>query len=224
MEIRALVFDFDDTLVQSERLNDLLLGRFLKRQFDVTLTERDIAEIFGYAWKEAFSTLAPRYGIHETAEGIQERFLAFKLRSLKEHRLKAARGADLMLSLPVPRAIVSGSARVEIDAMLENAGIRKDAFAAVISADDCLKYKPDPEGFLRAFALLGVSAAHALVFEDSPTGIEAARAAGAPVAFVREFARMDLSERSDVSFDSLQEAYPWVKGRIRKEPEEGMRG
>ena len=47
-----------------------------------------------------------------------------------------------------------------------------------VTAEDVTRSKPDPEGFLAAAALLGVDPSECVVFEDSPAGIAAGRAAG----------------------------------------------
>ncbi|MEY4761874.1 MAG: hypothetical protein RLZZ200_1730 [Pseudomonadota bacterium] len=54
----------------------------------------------------------------------------------------------------------------------------------MITADDVRRGKPDPEGFLLAADRLGVPITECLVFEDSPAGVAAAKAAGAKVAIV----------------------------------------
>jgi beta-phosphoglucomutase len=79
--------------------------------------------------------------------------------------------------------IVSGSARAEIEPVLEIAGIR-DAFTVVISVDDIQRGKPDPEGYLLALHLLGIEARDAAAVEDSQAGVAAARAAGVYCAAV----------------------------------------
>jgi sugar-phosphatase len=50
--------------------------------------------------------------------------------------------------------------------------------AVVVAAEDVRRGKPDPEGYLAAAACLGATAGEAIVVEDSPEGIRAARAAG----------------------------------------------
>jgi pseudouridine-5'-monophosphatase len=59
-------------------------------------------------------------------------------------------------------------------------------FDCIIIGDDpsVERGKPAPDIFLQAAARLGVAAAHCLVFEDSPVGVAAARAAGMPVIAV----------------------------------------
>jgi beta-phosphoglucomutase len=73
-------------------------------------------------------------------------------------------------------AIVSGSARAEIEPVLKVAGI-DDAITLIVSEDDVSRSKPDPEGYLIALHLLGLPAADAAAIEDSEAGVAAAKAA-----------------------------------------------
>ena len=79
----------------------------------------------------------------------------------------------------VPLAIVSGAARIEIEPVLEAAGIA-DCFAAIVPAEDVEHGKPDPEGYSKALSLFDrdIDAGDVLVMEDSEAGIAAALAAG----------------------------------------------
>jgi len=52
------------------------------------------------------------------------------------------------------------------------------AFDVVVAGDDVTKGKPHPEPYLRAAELLGVAPEDCLAFEDSPTGLASAEAAG----------------------------------------------
>ena len=80
-------------------------------------------------------------------------------------------------------AVASGGHRELVDATLEVMGIR-DWFDAVVCADDYERGKPHPDPFLMAARLIGVAPGDCVVFEDSPTGIEAAKAAGMAWVFV----------------------------------------
>jgi HAD superfamily hydrolase (TIGR01509 family) len=59
-----------------------------------------------------------------------------------------------------------------------------DWFDAVVCAEDYERGKPHPDPFLLAAKLMGVPPTECIVFEDSPTGIEAAKAAGMAWVFV----------------------------------------
>jgi len=82
-----------------------------------------------------------------------------------------------------PMAIASGGHRELVHATLQALGIM-DLFEAIVCAEDYTKGKPSPEPFLEAARRIGVPAADCLVFEDSPIGIEAAKAAGMYYVFV----------------------------------------
>ena len=76
-----------------------------------------------------------------------------------------------------PLAIASGGHREPVEATLKAIGIL-EMFEAVVCAEDYERGKPFPDPFLEAARRIGVPAEDCLVFEDSPTGIEAAKAAG----------------------------------------------
>ncbi len=80
-------------------------------------------------------------------------------------------------------AVVSGTWRENIHAVLESAGLA-DAFELIVGKEDVTERKPEPEAYLKALERLGVSAAQAVAIEDSPTGIASARAAGVAVIAV----------------------------------------
>jgi beta-phosphoglucomutase len=77
----------------------------------------------------------------------------------------------------IPMAIGSAAIPFNIDFILDHLDIRK-YFSAVVSADDVLISKPDPETFLMAADLLNTMPEDCLVFEDAPKGVEAAAQAG----------------------------------------------
>jgi HAD superfamily hydrolase (TIGR01509 family) len=74
-------------------------------------------------------------------------------------------------------AIGSAAIPFNINYILDNLSIRP-YFKAIVSADDVVVSKPDPEVFLKAAAQLGILPASCLVFEDAPKGVEAALNAG----------------------------------------------
>lgn len=83
----------------------------------------------------------------------------------------------------IPMAVASGGHHELVDATLDALKIR-DLFDAVVCAEDYERGKPAPDPFLEAARRLDVSPEHCLVFEDSPTGIAAAEAAGMAHVFV----------------------------------------
>ncbi len=73
----------------------------------------------------------------------------------------------------IPMAIGSAAIPFNIDFVLDNLNIRH-YFKVIISADDVILSKPNPETFLKAAQELGFAPADCVVFEDVPKGAEAA--------------------------------------------------
>ena len=88
-----------------------------------------------------------------------------------------ARRAVLEAAGRVAVAVVSGSARSEIEPVLEAAGLAS-SISFLVAAEDVEHGKPAPDGYLRALWLLEVAADEAIAVEDSDVGIAAAKAAG----------------------------------------------
>jgi len=84
-------------------------------------------------------------------------------------------------------AVVTSSARGEIDPLLAAGGLRHH-FDALVGAEDVTHYKPDPEPYRKAAELLG--ARTPLVVEDSAAGIASGRAAGFAVLAAPEPSQM----------------------------------
>ena len=59
-------------------------------------------------------------------------------------------------------------------------------FDLILAQEDVPRKKPAPDGFLLAMEHFGISPENSLIFEDSPEGIAAARAAGAPFLLVKD--------------------------------------
>ena len=101
--------------------------------------------------------------------------------------LAASPGALELLAtverLGLPWAIVTSADRRLAHARLQAAGIV--APAVLVTVEDVSAGKPDPEGFLLAARRLGIPPEQSLVVEDSASGIEAGRRAGALTATLR---------------------------------------
>jgi mannitol-1-/sugar-/sorbitol-6-phosphatase len=101
---------------------------------------------------------------------------------------------ELLNSLPIDRwAIVTSCTRALAEVRLKAAGLQIPA--RLLTSDDVVNGKPDPEPYRKGAALLGVSADKCLVFEDTPAGIRAGKAADAlVVAFTTTATTPELEE------------------------------
>jgi sugar-phosphatase len=91
---------------------------------------------------------------------------------------------ELLDSLPGDRwAIVTSCSRPLAEVRLRAAGLPIPP--RLLTSDDVVNGKPDPEPYRKGAALLGVPAQKCLVFEDAPAGVRAGKAAGALVVAFR---------------------------------------
>jgi HAD superfamily hydrolase (TIGR01509 family) len=106
----------------------------------------------------------------------------------------------------VPLALVTGARRAEMQLALERFQLSQH-FEVVISGDDVLVGKPDPEPYLRGAAVLGCDPDDCLVIEDAEAGVAAALAAGATVLAIDRIGRPErfdgVPSVSEIDADAL---------------------
>jgi beta-phosphoglucomutase-like phosphatase (HAD superfamily) len=188
----AVLFDFNGVLVDDEHLHwrafrDVLapLGlRVTRRLYDARYLAFDDITACRAALREAGITQAQRGP--RTVRRLVARKRRLFMQLVRRHRVGVGAGAArLLLALAgtppaggLPVAVVSSATRVEIEAPLRRAGLRR-LVRVIVAAEDVHRCKPDPEGYRLALRRLGSPDPGACVaIEDSPGGIAAARAAG----------------------------------------------
>ena len=110
---------------------------------------------------------------------------------------------ELLAALPPKRyTIVTSGTRQLATKRLQVAGLPVPA--NMITADDVTRGKPDPEPYLAGAAALGFEPKQCLVFEDAPSGIRAAKAAGMTAIGVPTTYRAEELAEADIIIPSLQ--------------------
>jgi sugar-phosphatase len=184
--IRAVLFDLDGTLVDTERESAEAMARALAGH-GVACDQDDRDFIIGRSWVAIYERLRERYPhlrwtrdelIAATAMARERVFEELGITVLPGAREAVARFSHL------PRALVTGSSRSEARQALDALGLT-DAFPIIIAAEDVERSKPHPDGYLAAAKLLGVAPEECVVVEDSLAGIAAGVAAGCAVVGVR---------------------------------------
>jgi HAD superfamily hydrolase (TIGR01509 family) len=177
MPIAAVVFDFNGTLSDDEPvLCDIFMHLFAEHGKPLSAQEY-FDRLAGLSDPEIVRTWLGED--HPDVQAvIDERVRRYRAAvadgsSVHEYTRKAVRYA----AARVPLAICSGAARAEIEPVVEAAGLAP-YFRTIVSSDDVVHGKPDPEGYAKTLGILGVDAADALVFEDTEAGIASARGAG----------------------------------------------
>jgi beta-phosphoglucomutase len=185
--LKAIVFDFDGVIANSEPLHfrayrDVLQGE------RVDLSEADYyAKYLGYDDLGAFAAVARDRGLTWPAK-LVARLVALKAERMEELErdgsvlFPGARAAIEAAAGAMPIAIASGALGAEIRRVLDHSKLTTH-FTAIVAAEDTPASKPAPDPYLRAVALLSSArgplfAADCIAIEDSHWGIESARAAG----------------------------------------------
>jgi beta-phosphoglucomutase len=202
--LRAVFFDFDGVIVDSEPLHYGALRDALAAE-GIGIDEEEYKACYlAYDDRGAIRLALERHGIPWDAarlETIAERKAAHFERLLPSVPFfPGSRELVRALAAELPVGIASGALRAEIEAVLEAGGVLS-AFSAIVGADDVSHGKPDPEPYLTAMGRLtvpGLRPDDCLVFEDSVPGILAARAAGMTVVAVTNTypaARLSAAQR-----------------------------
>jgi beta-phosphoglucomutase len=187
--LRAIVFDFDGVIANSEPLHFQAFRDILAEQ-GVVLTEQVYYDRYlGYDDHGMFHTLGVDRRRSWSAADIVH-FTARKAVRLEELErdvsvlFPGAADAIRRSAEAVPLAIASGALGPEIRRVLDAADLTR-YFAAIVSAEDTPVSKPAPDPYNRAVTLLTdamndrtLRAADCVAIEDSRWGLESARAAG----------------------------------------------
>jgi HAD superfamily hydrolase (TIGR01509 family) len=181
--IRAIIFDFDGVLFDSEPVR-FRAGAQALAETGVTLTWED----FVRAWlgRTDAAGLTAILGDRFASEGprVIERRNAIYEQRLDDVQAYTDAGRFLRrIPQGMRLAIATGSRRLEVEGILWRA-VMTQSFQTIVTAEDYTRPKPAPDPFQMAARLLGLSPASCLVVEDSPAGVAAAQAAGMPVVAV----------------------------------------
>ncbi len=213
--VSALIFDLDGVIVDSNPVHVLAWERYLAR-WGRPLPPRPGALIFGRHNDEIVRALFGDWLSPEevAAHGAAKEALYRELmRPVLRERLVPGVAEFLERWSALPMAVASNAERANVDFVLEESGLRP-YFRVVLDGAQILRPKPDPEIYLEAAARLGVEPATCVVFEDSPSGVAAAEAAGAQVVGVcttyKELAGVALAVR-DFRDPELER---WMRSRL----------
>jgi beta-phosphoglucomutase-like phosphatase (HAD superfamily) len=176
---RAVVFDMDGVIVDSEPLHE---RAFLDVFDELGYADRHgirFPEYYGRSdealWRDFIAVHRPPQSFEELMDRKRVRLIDL----LRRDQPIFDRLPDLVekLAARYPLALASGSPHPVIDEVLAMGGLHR-FFKTVVSVTDVARPKPAPDVFLRAADLLGMDPAVCCVIEDSAVGVTAARRAG----------------------------------------------
>lgn len=222
--LRAVIFDFDGVITDSEILHLRAFNQSLA-QYGIEITKNDYYTMYlGFNDTDCYKLLIEK-GLLKMDEQqintlmIQKKKIFEQLAKAEGKMIEGVRDFLNMLEQNnIPMAICSGSLLTEVEMVLEEARLRH-LFEVIVSGEQVTKGKPDPEGFLLSLQRLNenrenpITANQCVVIEDSHWGLEAAKAAGMhTIAVTNSYDAEQLSQAekivtrlNELSIDDLQQ-------------------
>jgi len=199
----AILFDLDGVLVDSTAAVERAWRGWADQHG--FLYEDVILHAHGRRTAETIAAVAPHLDAHAEALALENDEVA------RATEIAPLPGAHNLLRQLVGAswAIVTSGPRRLAGARIETCGFQTPP--VLVTGDDVVVGKPNPEGYIKAAQSLGVAAADCLVFEDAPAGIEAARASGAAVIALTTTYGVDKLGEADSHVDTLAQVSATIR-------------
>jgi beta-phosphoglucomutase len=178
--IRAVIFDMDGVLTDSEPLINLAAVTMF-RERGVVVQPEDFLPFVGTGEDRYIGGVAAKHHVAIDLAAAKKRTYEIYL-ALVPDRLEAFPGArELVMNCRragYRTAVASSADLIKIQANLLKIGLPPEGWDAIVSAEDAEHKKPAPDIFLAAAGKLRLAPAECVVMEDAVNGIQAAKAAG----------------------------------------------
>ncbi len=204
--LRAFIFDLDGTLIDTEILwVEAVQQCMAGHGYDVPY-EDALKTVYGISWQAIYEDLRKRYpeitmAVEDMAAALQPHFIA--LRDSRDVRIRGSVELLKRLSKDYPVAIVSGAYSEDIRAGIKLMNI-EPYLSFYLGDEHVSKGKPHPACYLLAAEKFNLLPEQCLVFEDSASGIDAAKDAGMHcVALARDGRPAQDTSRADLVLADL---------------------
>ena len=219
----AVLWDMDGTLLDSEPIWDVAMAELAARH-GIVMSPELRESTLGNSLPDALAKVHDAAGLSaaERDPDADGRWTLDRVAELFADDLPWRPGApealDLVAGAGIPMVLVTNTVRELTEVALETIG--RERFTTTVCGDEVAVGKPAPDPYLRAAELLGVPSADCLAVEDSPTGAQAASAAGCPTLVVESAApvepgRLRVFRTSLVGLDLGDVAGAWTGGLAR---------
>jgi HAD superfamily hydrolase (TIGR01509 family) len=243
--IRALIFDLDGTLINTEPLKAQAYVAAIRRVRTAPLPDELIMDacwaVVGTAGEEAAQTMVERLGLAADLEPLTGTYgvtrpwevldrvwsdvygeMVADPQLLRDQMWPDTPGLlELAREMGCRTGLATMSYRHETEHVLSALGI-KGALEVVVTCDDVERPKPDPQVYHRVSGKLGVAPGECLVLEDTPRGVQAAVSAGMSViAVATPFTEQALRESPEVDPAWIVDDRDTLLAVVRRRVQEG---
>lgn len=215
-KIKAIIFDCDGTLLDSERIYLSTWDMIAKPMgydvpMEVLLDNRGKSK--AYARQNLLKAMGENFPIDEINE---KRYILNEELFLQTEKVIKPGVKELMTWLKehqIRTAVASAKTWEMTSNHLKHANIFEE-FDVVIGGDMVKRNKPEPDSFLKAAEMLGVKSEECLVMGDTPSDMLAAKAAGMKAAFVPDLIEADdeIIRLADFRLKRIDDIISYLKG------------
>ena len=177
----AVIFDFDDVIVDTQRIKFHAYSKVLKR-YGLEISEEEYLKEWNKTASGVKAILLKNKNTLDFDSFRKEGSEVYL--DMLETKLKPIDGAiDVLNKIKIKKGLASNSKEEHVAYCIDKLKIR-DKFDVIVTGSDVSKPKPDPEIFLTAANLLGIKAENCLAVDDHVVGIKAAKTAGMVAAAI----------------------------------------
>jgi HAD superfamily hydrolase (TIGR01509 family) len=190
--VELVIFDCDGVLIDSERLA-VKVDVLVLRELGWPVSEAEVIERFmGRSDRDTRAAIETQLG-RTLPPGWQETVNARYEEAFAAELAPVAGVQEALDQITLPTCVASSGTHEHLRYTLRLTGLYERFAGRIFSAEDVASGKPAPDLFLHAAASMSARPAACVVVEDSPSGVEAARAAGMRVlAFAGGLTPSDL--------------------------------
>jgi HAD superfamily hydrolase (TIGR01509 family) len=203
--IKGIVFDMDGVLIDSEPVH-IDAWNEVFAEFGLHFTTEWFHQWIGVSDKNFTMQLVKNYNLDvEPAVFLEKKRRVFEAKIIESVKAYSGVKEGLALLDGYGLAVATSSNRSGAMLSLKSAGLY-DFFKYIITADDVLNHKPNPDCYLKAAESLGFLPSECIGIEDSVSGIKAAKAAGMFVIGISTSLPVHYLTEADIVFPDVASA------------------